>query len=201
MFQAPSKTTVQSALAQPLDINQRYLVRLVNLIDEGVSRYYDPVKDKEPYNSIKWIFRVANADKTPVLTIDNTVYEHWEWTTSKIGKDPSGKRQTATARLYAEALMGRPVEDEEMVRPDFNQQLLNKVAVCLFDEKKGSYIDASGMEQESVRVKILRLTPWQEQAPASTPAPAPAPASPMPQSVAVAAAPAAAPAPQQDVPW
>jgi len=197
VFQAPSKTTVQAALAEPIDLNQRYLVRLVSIHDEGVSKFADQSKAGEPEHSIRWVFRVARMDKMPLLNVDNTAFELWQWTSNRTGKDPAGKTPTAKARAWAEALLGRQVEDEEIARSGFEQQLINRVAVCLFDSKQRTYTDGTGQEQTATRYNIMRLSPWQEQAPASTTAPAPAAAPP----VQVTAAPAVPAAEPQAIPF
>jgi hypothetical protein len=179
VFQTASKTSSQAAPAEPIDINQRYIVQLMSLRDEGVSKFADKT-DPEPEHSIKWILRIHQLDKTPMLTIDDEPYELWEWTSSRTGKDPSGKTPTAKARLWIEAFMGRAVEDEEIKQPGFEQQLIHKPAFALFEEKARQGQDG---QENTRRLRVLRLSPYVEKTPAApaapvleTPAPTPKPA-------------------------
>lgn len=163
---------------EPIDITKRYLVRLMDVIDEGVSPY---AKDKaNPEHSLKWIFRVAHADtKAPLLTIEGDPFELWQFSSNRTGK-ANGK--TAKARMFMEALVGRELTDEE-VKTIKRDQLLNKVAIVMFDEN------------EQGRISILRLRPYDgtvepEPTPKSTPARA---NPPMKQAAAVSGA--------VDAPW
>lgn len=178
MFQTPSKGSSQVALAEPLDINNRYVVRLEQIVDEGVSKFADTNKPN-PEHSLRWVFQVFNTDKTPVLTVDDTTYEIWEWTSSKTGK---GNGKTAKARLWIEALLGRPLEDNE-ITADTANDILGKVAVCLFEDKETGGQDG---QELTTRTRILRLSPYKGEAAA--------PAAPKP-------APKAKPAPAADLPW
>lgn len=158
------------ASAERIDITKRYLVRLVSMQDEGVSSY---AKDKaNPEHSLKWVFRVAHADtKAPLLNIEGDAFELWQFSSNRTGK-ANGK--TAKARMFMEALLGRELTDEE-VKSVKSDQLLNKVAVVMFDEN------------EQGRISILRMKPYE----------GPAEAAPPPPPVAAAAVPAGA----SDAPW
>lgn len=171
MFATPGKGSSVAMLAEPIDVDQRYLVRLVKLIDEGVSKFDDPTKRKpgsQPDHSIKWVFRVATLDRAPLLTIDDEPYEHFEWTSQKTGK---GNGKTAKARLYMEALLGRPLEDEE-INAETANAIIDKVAVCLFENREGT----DDVGTPFTRVKVLRLSPYKEGAKSGALPPAPSPA-------------------------
>lgn len=163
---------------EEIDFGKRYLVKCVDLSDEGVSQW---AKDNvNPEHSLKWVFRVAHADtKQPLLTGENDPWELWQFSSNKTGK---GNGKTAKARMFMEGLLGRELSDEE-VKAVTRDDLIGKVGEALFDPS-------------SARTNILRLSPHKE---GVSPAPeltAPAPkakAQPMPQAVAVAPAAASTP--------
>lgn len=164
MFQQP-KTISYVAPAEPIDVNQRYLLKVADLVDQGVSKYADPA-DPNPTHRIRWVFRMATTDGSPILDIDGNPYEHFDYTSNKTSK---GKTKTAQARLWMEALLG-PLEDED-IDASIVQRLKGKVAVALFEELPRQ--DDSGNEIDG-RLRILRLTPFKGKA-------APAPKAPQPE--------------------
>lgn len=167
MFDTPSRKTVFVAPSQPIDVDQRYLVRLMKIEDEGVSKFADPAKG-EKFHNLRWHFRVAHADtKEPILSAEDEPWEHVQWTTSKTGKSPNGG-MTATARLWIEALLGRTMEDED-ITPDLPDQLIGKVASCLFESNEK--ISQEG--EAYTKLSILRLSPYRGEAAAPKPKPAP----------------------------
>lgn len=125
---------------------QRYLLKVADLQDQGVSKFAPPDK---PYNRIRWVFRMAHLDGTPILDIDGNAYEHFDYTSSKTSKGG----MTATARLWMEAFLG-PLEDAEIDGQIVNR-LKEKVAVALFEER----VSEQG-EEVSQRIKILKLAPF-----------------------------------------
>lgn len=157
MFDAPSRKTIFAPPAEPIDVDQRYLVKLMKIEDEGVSKFADAAKG-EKFHNLRWHFRVAYADtKLPILTADDEPWEHVQWTTSKTGKNPSGAGMTATARLWMEALLGRPIDDEELVAKQItSDDLIDKVASCLFQEKDA--VNQEGVDY--TKLTILKLSPY-----------------------------------------
>jgi hypothetical protein len=149
MFDAP-KTTSYVAPAEPIDVMSRYLVKVADLVDQGVSKFA-PV-DK-PYNRIRWVFRMAHLDGSPILDVDGNAYEHYDYTSSKTSKGKEGK--VATARIWMEALLG-PLEDSE-IDGQITNRLKEKVAVALFEEREAGGEDGSEVTQ---RLRILKLAPY-----------------------------------------
>lgn len=147
MFDSP-KTTAFVAPAEPIDVMQRYLVKVADLQDQGPSKFAPPDK---PYNRIRWVFRMAHLDGTPILDVDGHAYEHYDYTSSKTSKG----NMTATARLWMEALLG-PLEDSE-IDGQITQRLKEKVAVALFEERDSEGQDGSEVTQ---RIRILKLAPY-----------------------------------------
>jgi hypothetical protein len=145
MFDAP-KSTTYVAPAEPIDVMQRYLVKVADLQDQGVSKFAPPDK---PYSRIRWVFRMAHLDGTPILDIDGNAYEHYDYTSSKTSKGG----MTATARLWMEALLG-PLEDSE-IDGQIVGRLKDKVAIALFEER----VSEQG-EEVSQRIKILKLAQY-----------------------------------------
>src|SRR6266702_264649 len=117
------------APAEPIDVNNKYLVKLAEIKDEGVSKFADPA-DADPAHNLRWVFRMATQDKTPILDVEGGPYEHHDYTSNRTGKS---KTKTAKARLWAEALLGRPLEDNE-IDDSLPMALREKVAVALFEE-------------------------------------------------------------------
>lgn len=185
MFSKP-KSTTYVAPAEPINVNEKYLLKLSEIKDEGVSKYADPA-DADPPHNLRWVFRMARLDRDPILDIDGHVYEHHDYTSNRTGKS---KTKTAKARLWAEALMGRPLEDHE-IDDSLPVVLQEKVAVALFEEVQRGGQDGS---ESYMKLKILRLAPYKgggTGTPAST-RPAPAP-KPEPEPVAAGA--------KADLPW
>ena len=175
MFQLP-KQSAYVPPAEPIDINQRYLLRLVGLEDAGVSKFADP-DDPNPTHRIRWTFRMATLDGAPILDTEGNPYEHYDYTSNKTSK---GKK-TAQARLWMEALVGRALEDDE-IDGQIASRIKGEVAVALFEE-----VQAGGDgTDEYTRLRILRLGPYKAAAgSARNAAPAPAPRR---QAAAVSAA-------------
>lgn len=164
MFQTP-RTTSMVAPAEPLDVTARYLVRLTELVDEGVSKFADP-NATDPAHNIRWVFRMGEYEtRAPILDLDGNPYELWQYTSNKTGK---ARGKTAKAREWMEALLGRPLEDNE-ITSDMQQQLLEKIAVALLEEYE---VERDGGTY--TRIRILKLAPWREKEPAMAAA-APAP--------------------------
>lgn len=173
MFARP-KTTSYVAPAEPISVDDKYLVKLVAITDEGISSYADPAKP-DPEHSLLWTFRMAKMDRTPILNIDGDPYEFSDWSSNKTGKS---KTKTAKAREWAEALMGRSLENSE-IDDELPVKLQEKVAVCLFFEQDR---ETQGGEAYK-KLKILRLAPYKAGAPEPVAAPAPRvaePAEPIP---------------------
>ena len=173
MFSKPKAMTYVMP-AEPIDVNQRYLVKLVEIKDEGVSKFADPVDD-DPAHNLRWVFRLAQLDRTPVLDIDGGAYEHHDYTSNRTGKS---KTKTAKARLWAEALLGRPLEDDE-IDDNLPNALRNNVATCLFEEVERGGQDGT---EAYLKLRILRLSPYR---PGAKPDAAPPP-KPVPPPAAVA---------------
>ncbi len=153
MFQAPAKTTSYVAPAEPIDIDQRYIYKLVDLQDQGVSKFADPAKN-ETFHNIQWTMHVAvHGTKEVIYNVDGEPWEHVEYTTSKTGKNPKNG-MIAKARLWIEAFLGHSVEDEE-ITPDLPSMLLGKYASGFFEEKEVEAQDGSTY----TKLKILKLSP------------------------------------------
>lgn len=150
MFSKP-KTNSYVAPAEEIDVTERYLVKLSEIKDEGVSKFADAA-DADPAHNLRWTFRVAHLDRTPILDIDGAPWEHGDYTSNRTGKS---KTKTAKARLWAEALMGRQLEDAE-IDDSLPVALREKVAVCLFEE-----IERTSEQGDSyLKLKILKLAPY-----------------------------------------
>jgi hypothetical protein len=172
VFSKPKSGTSYVAPAEAIDVNQRYLVKLIEIKDEGVSQFADPA-DPDPKHNLRWVFQMAHLDRTPIKDVDGNPYEHHDYTSNRTGK---GKTKTATARTWMEALLGRPVDDDE-IDDSLPRMLQNKVATALFEEKERGGQDG---QESYMRLKILRLNPYKggTSTPAverTAPPPAPAP--------------------------
>lgn len=181
MFAKP-KSSNYVAPAEPIDVNEKYLVKLSEIKDEGISKFSDPA-DADPSHNLRWIFRMARMDRSPILDVDGAAYEHHDYTSNRTGKS---KTKTAKARLWAEALMGRPIEDNE-IDDSLPNTLREKVAVALFEEVERGGQDGT---ESYMRLRILKLAPYK----AGQPTPAERPA---PRREPVAAAPAS----RDELPW
>lgn len=127
---------------------QRYLVKVADLVDQGPSKFAPPDK---PYNRIRWVFRMAHLDGTPILDIDGNPYEHFDYTSSKTSKG----KMTSTARNWMEALLG-PLEDAE-IDGQITSRLKEKVAIALFEDKDTGGEDGT---ESFHRISILKLAPF-----------------------------------------
>lgn len=184
MFSKP-RTISYVAPEEPIDANEKYILRLLEIKDEGVSTFADPA-EPDPAHNLSWTFQMFHMDKTPILNVDGDVYEHRDYTSNRTGK---GKRP-AKARLWIEALLGRTVEDSE-IDDSLPNMLKDKAAIALFEEVAKE--DSSG--QEYMKLKILRLAPYKggtSSEPAAEPVAAKASA-PAPKREPVAAG--------KDLPW
>jgi hypothetical protein len=161
VFQSP-KATSYVAPAEPIDVNQRYLVRVTNWEDLGVSKYADPTKPGPPPHRIRWIFRIGKLDGTPILDVDGNPYEHWDYTSNKTTKG----NKTATARLWMEAFLG-PLEDSE-IDGRILDRLKGKVALALFEEVVS---DGQDGQEATSRLRILRLAAYRPKGAAPKPEP------------------------------
>lgn len=154
MFDTPVKTTSYVAPAEPIDIDKRYLFKLVGLEDQGVSKFADPAKN-EQFHNIQWTFHIADQEtKEVIYNVDKEPWAHVEYTTSKTGKNPKNG-MIAKARLWIEALLGHTVEDEE-ITPDLPGMILNKYGSGFFEEKEVEAQDGSMY----TKLKILKLSPY-----------------------------------------
>lgn len=154
MFDAPSKGTSFVAPREPIDIDLRYIFKLIKLEDQGVSKFADPAKN-ETFHNVQWTFNVAKHDtKEVIFNIDNEPWEHIEYTTSKTGKNPKNG-MVAKARLWMEALLGHALEDDE-ITADLPSMLLNKYGSGFFEEKE---IESQTGEMYT-KFKILKLGPY-----------------------------------------
>lgn len=155
MFQTPKTGTTFVAPEEPIDVNQRYLVKVMKLTDLGVSKFPQPTDDPDnPTHRIQWAFRMAHSDGTPVLNVDGDPYEHYDYTSSKTGKSTKAGGKTATSRLWMEALFGHPLEDDE-IGPEIANELVGKVAVALLEETEKT----SQAGEAYTAIRILRLSP------------------------------------------
>lgn len=161
VFSKP-KTTTYVAPEEPIDANEKYLVRLIEIKDEGVSKFADPA-DGDPPHNLRWVFGLYHMDKTAVMNIDGHVYEHHDYTSNRTGKS---KSKTAKARMWIEALLGRPVDDSE-IDDSIPNLLKDKAAVCLFEEKEVERDDGEAY----TKLKILRLSAFRNGAAPEQPAP------------------------------
>lgn len=168
MFQAPSKGTAYVAPAEPIDVDKRYIFKLVKLEDQGVSKFADPAKN-EDFHNIQWTMHVANAEtKEVVFNVDKNPWEHIEFTSSKTGKNPKNG-MVAKARVWIEAFLGHSVEDDE-ITPDLAGMILGRYAVGFFEQ-----VEKTAQTGEPyLKLKIMRLGPYKAGAPAE-PKPEPAP--------------------------
>jgi hypothetical protein len=179
MFDAPSRGTSYVAPRESIDIDQRYIFKLVKLEDQGISKFADQANG-QTFHNIQWTFRVAVQDtKEVIFNVDNEPWEHVEYTTSKTGKNPKNG-MIAKARLWMEALLGHSVEDEE-ITADLPQQLLQRYGSGFFEEKEVEAQDGTTY----TKLKILKLGPYRA---GKTEEPKP---EPKPEPVAAKAAPVA----------
>jgi hypothetical protein len=199
MFAPPKNSVTYVAPAEPIDPNDKYLVRLMEIKDAGESQFADAA-DPDPAHNLLWTFRLHNMDRTPVLDIDLNPYLHTDYTSNRTSK---GGRQPAKARLWIEALLGREVDDSE-IGDALVQQLINKVAVVLFEEKERTARDGI---TKYTKLQILRMSPYKDGASQAAPMPQSAaipPRTPEPAAARqpVATAPAArTPDPEPELPW
>ncbi len=153
MFQQPKTTGVTYvAPAQPIDVDQRYLVKVVELADVGVSKFQKPdVRPGEEVHRIQWKFHMADIQGNKVLDIDGNPYIHIDYTNNTTGRGTT----TATARLWFEALFGKPLEDNEISGAAIANEVRGKTAVVLFEEKQKT--DDGGQPYTSL--SILKMSP------------------------------------------
>lgn len=155
MFQQPKPGISYVAPAQPIDIEQRYLVKVEELTDLGPSKFPQPGDDPDnPTHRIQWTFLMADTNGNRILDVDGNPYKHRDYTSSKTGKAQRAGGKTATARMWMEALYGKPLEDEE-IGPDIANELRGKSAVALFEEKEKQ----SQAGETYTALTILRLSP------------------------------------------
>jgi len=155
MFQQPKTSVSYVAPATPIDVNERYLVKVEELIDLGPSKFPQPGDDPDnPTHRIQWKFLMADMNGNKIVDIDGNPYRHYDYTSSKTGKSARAGGTTATSRLWFEALFGKPLDDSE-IGPNIANELRGKSAIALFEEKDKT--DSSGQPYTSL--SILRLSP------------------------------------------
>src|SRR3954468_1045099 len=149
MFQQPKTNTVTYvAPAEPIDVDQKYLVKVEELTDVGVSQFQKPdVKPGEEVHRIQWKFIMADMNGKKILDIDGNAYRHYDYTNNTTGRGTT----TATARLWFEALLGKPLEDDE-IGPNIANEIRGKTAVALFESKEQTGSDG----HTYLQLKILR---------------------------------------------
>ena len=176
MFDQPKRT----AFTPPppnLDIEQRYIFKLVKLVDEGVSPFADPAKN-ETFHQIRWEFNVAFLDsRQPLYGEDGQPWLFTDTSTSKTGKNPKNG-MVAKSRLWIEAFLGHSVEQDE-INSDTPNQLLNKYATGLFELADRESADRTKYQ----RLQIMRLSPYKAAVAAPAPPPPPPPPPPQPEQV------------------
>lgn len=174
MFDPPKKTMSYVAPATPIDVDTRYIFKLVHIQDNGVSRFADPAKN-ESFHDIEWHFNIANAEtRQPILDIDGNPWKLVDYSNSKMGKNVQ-KGMVSKSRLWIEALLGHSIEDDE-ITPDLPDQLIGKYAVGFFEAKE----KVAQTGEPYTKLQIMRLTPYKAGAKAEP--------KPEPKPVAVAAA-------------
>lgn len=155
MFQQPKTTKTYVAPATPIDVNQRYLVKVYELIDLGPTKFPQPGDDpNNPTHRIQWDFLLADANGNKILDVEGNPYHHFDYTSSKTGKPKKAGGTTATARLWMEALFGKPLESGE-IGADIAAQLRGKTAAVLFEEKEKHSQDG----EPYMALQILRMSP------------------------------------------
>lgn len=166
MFDKP-KTTSYVAPATPIDVDQRYLLRVHKLTDLGISDKFPGDDPNNPNRRIQWDFQIATMEGEKLLDVDGEPWHYMDYTSSRMGKSTRAGGKTAVARLWIEAFFGKPLEDDE-IGDDIHEQLIGKTAVALFEEKPS----ANG---EYTNIKILKLSPRKGGSVAAAPKPKPAP--------------------------
>src|SRR5262245_37315466 len=154
MFQTSSRTSTSYERPANLDLDARYIFKLVKLEDEGVSKFADPAEE-HPFHNIRWDFHIAHADsKTLIYGSDGNPWTFSDYTTSKTGRNPKNGN-TAKARLWIEAFIGKQLESDE-ITADTPNQIVGKVAAGFFEEKDRESQD--GMAYK--RLVIMRLSSY-----------------------------------------
>lgn len=181
MWSTPRSGSVYVPPEEDIEANtgRQYLVRPLDIHDEGVSQFADPA-DSNPSHNIRWTFSVHDPEtRVAMLNTEGTVFEHTDYTSSRTGR---GRSQTAKARDWMEALMGRELADEE-INDDLTPQLLKCAAVAIFETKQRT----SRTGETYDKLFIEKLYPYR------APKRAAQPAAPRPAPAARAAAPAELP--------
>lgn len=172
MFDAPARGGTYVAPREEIDIDIRYIFKLVKLEDQGISKFADQANG-QTFHNIAWHFNVAKQDTGEVIfDVDNNPWVHVEFTTSKTGKNPKNG-MIAKARLWIEALLGHTVDDEE-ITADLPNMLIGKYGSGFFEQKEVDAQDGSTY----TKLKILKLGPYRPKAKAE----------PKPEPVAAASA-------------
>jgi len=169
MFQQPTRSTKVITPPPNLDLDARYVFKVLKLEDQGVSKFADPAKG-ENFHNIQWEFNIAHADsKTLVYDPEGQPWTFIDWTTSKIGKNPTNG-MVAKARLWIEAFLGHAVEDDE-ITADTPNHLVGRYASGFFEEKEVKREDGTSYK----KLQIMRLSPYKggESKPAAPPPPPP----------------------------
>lgn len=187
-MQKPNQAQAQVAPAEALDPTRKYVVELIGM-DERVGPHKDD-KTGELKTSIIWKFNMWDLqDGVAVLDIDGHMYEKWRFTPDGTWSNPKTGKKSLT-RQFIEALVGRPVTDDEVSRAidrGIAQVLKGKRAVA--DLEATTLYDDEGNQVD--RVTIARLQPFRPRT-AANPARQPAAAAPA-QPAPAARAPASTP--------
>lgn len=153
MFRQPNVTTFV-APAEALDADEKYLLKVAGLADEGVSKFAGP-EEKDPVHSIRWTFHVAHVDGAgPIRNVEGDPYELHQYTSNRTGK---ARGKVARAREWIEAFLGGPIEDSA-IGPDLPDLLKGKVAIALFEEEEKENLSG----ETYTRLKILKLSPYKK---------------------------------------
>lgn len=165
MWSTPRSTTTYVAPEEEIESNtgRQYLVRPVEIKDDGVSQFADPA-DANPQHNIRWTFTLHDPDtRVAILNIDGAPYEHIDFTSSRTGR---GRSNVARAREWMEALMGRDLEDGE-INDALTEELLKHAALAIFESQEKT----SKTGEPYLKLRIDKMFPYRPKR-SSTPAPA-----------------------------
>jgi hypothetical protein len=154
MWSKPGSTEVFVAPEEEIeaDNGKQYLWRPISITDAGVGQFADPA-DPDPAHSMKWDgYLYRPEDRSAIMNVEGHPYVHQDWTTSRTGK---GRTQTARARMFMEALMGRDLEDSE-INDELTAKLLECIAVVIFSSSEKT----SRSGESYFKLKIDKAFPY-----------------------------------------